>query len=452
MPDGVWIRILVVGLAADVVWAAAVNLAELRGLLIGNASPAGFQAVVGVLLSALVVLAGVATVRQMGVLRRALHRGRQSLDADAALTADWVWESDVHHRFTYSSPGVERLLGYRPEELLGRSGLTLLAEDDVGEATAILHDAIEYGHGWDTTGLTWVHADGSRVVLHGQAAPIKDEHGRVIGLRGRRRALTAAELRERVTVQAQQRVSAVLSASAVDVALQPIVDLSTGCLAGAEALARFRDGRPPDVWFEDAAAADRAVELDRLTFGTALPLLDRLPPYAYLSVNATPDLVLSGHLADELAARGVPWDRIVVELTEHARIADYEAVQAVLSPLRERGIRLAIDDTGAGFASLSHVLKLRPDIIKVDRSLIVGIETDPARRALVTSLVQLGRETGARITAEGVETSRELQTLASLGADCGQGYLLGRPTTDPSCWQAWADTRWHRAQATQPAA
>ena len=113
-----------------------------------------------------------------------------------------------------------------------------------------------------------------------------------------------------------------------------------------------------------------------------------------------------------------------------------------LAPLRERGIRLAIDDTGAGFASLSHVLKLRPNIIKIDRSLITHITSDPARRSLVTALILLALDLEATVTAEGIETPSELETLATLGVDLGQGYLLGRPSVDQKLWQRWSARSW----------
>jgi EAL domain-containing protein (putative c-di-GMP-specific phosphodiesterase class I) len=110
--------------------------------------------------------------------------------------------------------------------------------------------------------------------------------------------------------------------------------------------------------------------------------------------------------------------------------------------LRNAGVRVAVDDTGAGYASLSHVLQLRPDVIKIDRSLITELATDAARRSLVTSLVLLALDLGAVVTGEGVETFAELETLAVLGVDHGQGYLLSRPTTDPLQWAGWARRQW----------
>ena len=135
--------------------------------------------------------------------------------------------------------------------------------------------------------------------------------------------------------------------------------------------------------------------------------------------------------------------RLVIEITEHVAISDYDVQNEALKSLRERGVRLAVDDTGAGYASLSHVLQLRPDIIKIDRSLIARLPTDPARRSLVTALVLLALDIGATVTGEGVEEeAAELETLATLGVGFAQGYFLARPTADDGAWVSWADQEW----------
>ena len=117
----------------------------------------------------------------------------------------------------------------------------------------------------------------------------------------------------------------------------------------------------------------------------------------------------------------------MIELTEHVPVADYAALNAALDPLRERGAKLAIDDTGAGFASLRHILDLKPDIIKIDIGITRGVDTDPSRAAIVTMLVAFARTTGNSVVAEGVETAGERDTMLRLGAIYGQGYIFGRP-------------------------
>jgi EAL domain-containing protein (putative c-di-GMP-specific phosphodiesterase class I) len=247
---------------------------------------------------------------------------------------------------------------------------------------------------------------------------------------------------ERELSAARHRVSAVLSDGQLAVALQPIVDFNTGRTAGVEALTRFADGRPPDVWFREAAETGLGLALDRLAFGRALTVFPRIPAQCFLSINATPELLNDTEFHDDLLARDVPYGRLVIEITEHERVSSYEELALALKPLRQRGVRLAVDDTGAGYASLNHVLQLRPDIIKLDRSLVSHVPIDPARRALVTALVLLALELGSAVTAEGVETPQELATLATLGVDHAQGYLLAPPTTKNIDWDRWWTKQW----------
>jgi len=133
----------------------------------------------------------------------------------------------------------------------------------------------------------------------------------------------------------------------------------------------------------------------------------------------------------------------VLELTEHHRIDSYDSVLGAIEGLRRHGVRLAVDDAGAGYAGLHHILRLRPEILKLDMALTRGIDADPARRALATALVHFAAEIDSMIVAEGVETTEELDTLTSLGVQWAQGYLLGRPTppADHSS-DASASPRW----------
>jgi EAL domain-containing protein (putative c-di-GMP-specific phosphodiesterase class I) len=144
-----------------------------------------------------------------------------------------------------------------------------------------------------------------------------------------------------------------------------------------------------------------------------------------VAVNVSPAAILSGEVAEAL--KNVPAQRIVLEVTEHAQIADYDALLELLKPLRLRGLRLAVDDAGAGYASLRHILNLQPDLIKLDIGLTRSIDIDPARRALAAALLGFARETNSQIIAEGVETASEFKALRALGIDNAQGYFLARP-------------------------
>ena len=226
---------------------------------------------------------------------------------------------------------------------------------------------------------------------------------------------------------ARQRVEAVLAGGSLKLVGQPIVDLSDGKLVGVEALARFpgQPQQPPDVWFSQAHDAGLGVALELEAFQLALALLEQIPSGAYLAINLSPHSLAAGELP-RLLGQG-SCERIVIELTEHMRIDDYPRCREHVRRIREHGARLAIDDTGAGFASLSHIVNLAPDLIKLDRQFTTGIDLDPVRRALAQALVSFAQDTGAQVIAEGIETTDELDTVRELGIPYGQGYLIGRP-------------------------
>ncbi|HET6771142.1 MAG TPA: EAL domain-containing protein [Actinomycetota bacterium] len=220
------------------------------------------------------------------------------------------------------------------------------------------------------------------------------------------------------------RVRQMVERSEFHTVFQPIIDLRNSRVVGLEALARFPDN-PPDVWFEDAAAAGLNEDLELATLQLALKTAGQLPDGLYLSVNLSPATMTSPSFAQVL--QGFPLDRLVVEVTEHAPVDDYEALDAVVAPLRAAGCRLAVDDVGAGFSSLRHILRLGPDIIKLDISLTRHIDSDPPRRALATALISFASAIKAAIVAEGIETQDEVDALRGLGVTYGQGYHLSRP-------------------------
>jgi EAL domain-containing protein (putative c-di-GMP-specific phosphodiesterase class I) len=209
--------------------------------------------------------------------------------------------------------------------------------------------------------------------------------------------------------------------------LQPVVHLATSEIAGYEALSDIsrRDVRSADSWFRDAAVLGLGEEFELVLLTLALEELSNLPAGAYLSVNVSPHTVLSPQLPALLGA--VDGERLVLELTEHAPVDDYAALNAALRRLRQRGIRLAVDDAGAGFSSLNHILLIRPEIVKLDVSLIRDVDSDVARRSLVSGLCHFTSEIGADCIAEGVETDAQARALRELGVGFGQGWHLGPP-------------------------
>ena len=210
---------------------------------------------------------------------------------------------------------------------------------------------------------------------------------------------------------------------------QPIFDITSGECFAVEALARFsgRPKRTPDLCFAEAYAMGVGVELELASVKGALSSLSRLPGNVALCVNASPEAMISDELHRLLAASESR--RIVVELTEEAKVDDYSRLSRALNELHLIDVRLGIDDSGAGFSSFSHILRLAPDIIKLDRELTAGIDHDPVRAALGTALVSFAARIGAKIIAEGIETAGELDMLRGLGIRYGQGYFLCRPTS-----------------------
>jgi EAL domain-containing protein (putative c-di-GMP-specific phosphodiesterase class I) len=237
--------------------------------------------------------------------------------------------------------------------------------------------------------------------------------------------LLAPELADRrATARAEATTREVIDSGLFDVAFQPIVDLAAGVTPGYEALTRFRDGTPPDTRFRQARDVGLGTELELACIRRAIDDAARwLEPGAWLNLNVSPDVVLTGNLAAVLPTD----DRaVVLEITEHEAITDYDAFRAAVARLDGR-VRIAVDDAGAGFASLRHIVELDPAFVKLDRSLVAGIGSDAARRAVIAGMVRFAETAGLTLIAEGIETEEELAALRRGGVTLGQGYLLGRP-------------------------
>lgn len=227
--------------------------------------------------------------------------------------------------------------------------------------------------------------------------------------------------------EAVGRIRTVITSRQFHPVYQPIFQLGERRLVGVESLTRFtgEPHRGPDAWFREAADVGMAEDLEIEAIRAALAGVSHLPRDVYLSLNTSPANIISGAFARSLD--GFPLGRLVAEITEHDIIRDYAALKVALDPLRRRGLRLAVDDAGAGYSSFRHILHLAPDVIKLDITLTRDIDTDPSRRALATALVQFAAETNSTVVAEGVETEAELATLRGLRVSNAQGYLLSKP-------------------------
>ncbi|RYG89032.1 MAG: EAL domain-containing protein [Alphaproteobacteria bacterium] len=223
-----------------------------------------------------------------------------------------------------------------------------------------------------------------------------------------------------------EKVTGAIAGNQPMIVLQPIHRLDTGRSAGCEALARFADAgsRPPSDWFAEAFEVGMGVALEIAAVEKALAALPYVPADHYVSINVSPEAVLSGRVGPLLEAVKRPG--IVLEVTEHARVDDYAALRDALAALRPYA-RIAIDDVGAGYSSLRHIIALAPDILKLDMSLTRDVDRDPARRALAGAMVNFASRIGASIVAEGIERVEEAQVLRDLGITYGQGYLFSRP-------------------------
>ncbi len=220
------------------------------------------------------------------------------------------------------------------------------------------------------------------------------------------------------------RIAAAIAAGAFQMVFQPIVDLATGVTVGFEALTRFANGDAPDQVFADAARAGLGADLEAATLTAAIRDAAGLPADAWLALNISPSfLAESARLISILAQRTRP---ITFEITEHEVIDDYGPIHAAMAELGP-DVRLSVDDAGAGVANFQHLVELRPALVKIDRSLISGVNANVSRQAVVAGLVHFAAVSGAFILAEGIETPAEQETVQRLGVTLGQGYLLGRP-------------------------
>jgi EAL domain-containing protein (putative c-di-GMP-specific phosphodiesterase class I)/ActR/RegA family two-component response regulator len=233
----------------------------------------------------------------------------------------------------------------------------------------------------------------------------------------------AREHRDRVEVE--ERVRKMLAQGSYQLVYQRVVDLASGRVVGVEALTRFlsEPARAPSDWFEEAGRVGLRADLELAVAKEALSSIGRLPKGCFLALNFSPRVL---PLTTEMLSFEAG-ERIVIEITEHEAIEDYGELKNTVAELRALGARVAVDDAGAGFASLHHTLQIAPDLIKLDVSLTRGIDADASRRELATALIGFARGVDAAIVAEGIETEGQLDALRELGVSFGQGFHIAPP-------------------------
>lgn len=256
--------------------------------------------------------------------------------------------------------------------------------------------------------LSWRDARVLRVVAQAIAALLHVRHHREAALGDRRAGIRR-----------------LLDLDEPSIAVQPIRRLTDRATVAVEALSRFDSapGRTPAELFCEADAVGLGLELEQAALSAVCALVDSSP--VPVSVNGSAQLWL--HEASLPALRACGLEHVVVEVTERHAVESYSHLNAALAPYRADGLRVAVDDTGAGWAGLQHVLALEPDYLKLDAVLTRGIDRSLRQQAMVSALVAFADRTQAHVVAEGVETRAELETLIELGVELGQGFLLGRP-------------------------
>lgn len=247
-------------------------------------------------------------------------------------------------------------------------------------------------------------------------------------------ALIGNELGERRSADAARRARIARVQSAAEkmrIVFQPVVELDGGDMVGMEALARFDTDPPraPDRWFNEAWELGLGHELELAAVRAALDQRSRMPSGLYMGINASPALLQSGELLEAL--RRVDGGPVLVEVTEHAVVSEYEPLMAALAACRDCGARIAVDDFGAGYSGLSHLLRVRPQIVKLDMQLTRDIDRDRAKQALASATAEFARRSQLDIVAEGIETEAEAAMLRDIGVRYGQGFYFGRPTSLP---------------------
>lgn len=227
------------------------------------------------------------------------------------------------------------------------------------------------------------------------------------------------------------QISRLMDTHSFDTHLQPIVDLDSAQIVSVEALTRFKTNpyRPPDDWIAEAWAVGLGTEMELTVARKAVSYIPKLDASLSLAINVSPATLLTPEFIDDFAPFG---ERLIVEVTEHDAVEDYQKLLHAVEPLTDLGIKLAVDDVGSGYASLAHILELSPDIVKLDISLTRQIERDMARHAMVAALVTFANRVDVRLVAEGIETPEARDVLRTLGVKFGQGYFFARssPASD----------------------
>jgi PAS domain S-box-containing protein len=347
------------------------------------------------------------------------------------LSVDMLCLAGVDGYFKILNQAWSETLGYQDGELLRQPFVDFVHPDDrraTIEAAANLANGRRLVHFRNR----YRCKDGTYKWLSWTAAPALSDGTIYASARDVTDEVAAAHEGQLHCEEQRTRVLGVMADDCVRPVFQPVVNLSSLDVGGYEALSRFdhHSGGTPEQWFDAADAAGLGPQLELFAIRKAIAHAYQLPTGAFLSVNASPGTLLREDFS--VLVEALHGESLVVEVTEHAAVEDYEPLQRAINRLRRHGVRLAIDDAGAGFASLKHIVRLLPEFIKLDLFLIRDIHEDPVKRAVVAGMLGVASQIGGKVIAEGVETQDELRVLMDLGVEWAQGYHLGRPGPLPS--------------------
>ena len=237
---------------------------------------------------------------------------------------------------------------------------------------------------------------------------------------------SAAALGPDATSEQRKAIRRVVAEQDFEVVFQAVHCVDSGKVLAVEALARFPcEPFRPDVFLRQAAVLGLDIELETAIVKRVFSLMPELPDDLCVSINVSPAAVVRLPWAQVLT--DVDPTRVVLEITEHDAVQNYSVLDAALEKCRARGMRIAVDDVGAGFSSFSHILELAPEFVKIDQSITRNIDVDEARLRLAQAIGEFARRTGSRVIAEGVETQGELDAIGAAGITLAQGYHLSRP-------------------------
>ena len=277
-------------------------------------------------------------------------------------------------------------------------------------------------------GVSQTPADGENGEALLRAADIALRVAKRGGLSGQVSAYVGGSLSGNGERSARRSLDNLIAGRGLSMAVQPIVDPRTGAIHAYEALARFgrRSTDSPLHWLAVAEEFGERDLLERACLKAALELFETRPPGVSLSLNLSAPVLLDRRTLEMLEG---PADLsgLIIEVTEEALVQSEAQLQQAIDPLRARGARLAVDDMGAGYSGLRQITTVHPSYLKLDRSLITGIDDDDDRQALVAALVSYAEHVGSLLVAEGIETPSELATLIDLHVPLVQGFYLGRP-------------------------